>query len=111
MQKLYDTSTIEMISKNNPSFLNQMIVMFVDLVSKDFEALKVHAANDNWKEVGLMAHKIKSAAGNMGVNSILPFIKALELGVGDRVENLKGLEEGLANVMAAMKHDFPQLFK
>jgi HPt (histidine-containing phosphotransfer) domain-containing protein len=110
-QKLYDTTTIEMISKTNPAFLNQMIKMFVDLVSKDMDTLRHSAASNDWINVGQMAHKIKSAAGNMGVSSVLPSIRALETGSGDRIENLKALEENMAAVIAQMKNDYAFLFE
>ena len=110
-QKLYDTTTIELIGRNNPSFLNEMIVMFVKLVSKDFEALKAAALDNRWDEAGQLAHKIKSALGNMGVTNVMPYIKALETRTGDGMENFKHLEEGLLKVLAQMQQDHAQLFK
>jgi len=109
-QKLYDTSMIEMIGRNNPSFLNEMIVMFVTLVAKDLDTLVQAAGENKWAEVGQLAHKIKSATGNMGVTSVSPYINALELGTGDRVENFNNLNQGLLAVLDQIKADYPQLF-
>jgi len=109
-KKLYDTATIEMIGRNSPTFLNEMIVMFVTLVSKDLEALKQAAANSSWVEVGQLAHKIKSATGNMAVTSVVPYINALEYGTGDKIENFINLEKTLNEVLAQIRADYPQLF-
>ena len=101
---------IEMIGRNNPSFVDEMIVMFVTLVNKDLDALILAASENKWTEVGQLAHKIKSATGNMGVTSVTPYINALELGTGDRVENFNNLKQGLLNVLDQVKADYAQLF-
>jgi len=108
--KLYNTSTIESISKDNPAFLEKMIVMFVDIVAKDFNVLKAAADNNDWHEVGQIAHKLKSTLGNMGVTSLLPFIAELEAGTGDRLANVKGLDEGIARVLEQIKTDYQAIF-
>ena len=108
--RLYNTSTIESISKDNPAFLEKMIAMFVDIVAKDFNVLKVAAANNDWHEVGQIAHKLKSTLGNMGVTSLLPYIVELEAETGDKVLNVKKLDEGLMQVMQQMKADYHHIF-
>jgi HPt (histidine-containing phosphotransfer) domain-containing protein len=84
--------------------------MFVDIVAKDFNVLKAAADNNDWHEVGQIAHKLKSTLGNMGVTSLLPFIAELEAGTGDRLANVKGLDEGIARVLEQIKTDYQAIF-
>lgn len=109
-EKLYDIATIESISRNNPAFVEKMIVMFVDSVSQDFNILKKEADNNNWQEVGQIAHKLKSTFGNLKVSSVLPYIKELEIGTNDPLTNIKKLDDGLLLVLEQMKDDYKHLF-
>lgn len=109
-EKLYSIAMIEMISKNKPSFLEKMLVMFVDVINEDLGKLKIAADNNSWTEVAQIAHKMKSTLGNMAVSSLLPYIKALEAGTGDREEMIKKLEEGVAKVLLQIRQDYSTLF-
>jgi len=108
--KLYDTTMIESIGRNNAAFTAKMIVMFVDIISQDFEMLKENAASGNWAEVSQLAHRMKSTFGNMGVTSVLEFIKELEIGTDHALMIIKKLEDELVKVIAQMKSDYPGLF-
>lgn len=111
LPKLYDTAMIDSIGKNNVAFTSKMIVMFVDIISQDFELLKNEAANQNWTEVSQLAHKMKSTFGNMAVNSVTDNIRALEAGAGDPLSNIKQLDDKLKKVIVQIKNDYPDLFK
>jgi len=108
--KLYDTAMIESIGRNNAAFTAKMIVMFVDIISQDFDMLKEKAANGNWAEVSQLAHRMKSTFGNMGVTSVLGFIKQLEVGPDHSSLIIQKLEDELAKVIAQMKSDYGGLF-
>jgi CheY-like chemotaxis protein len=109
-QRLYNIAMIEAIGKNNPAFIEKMIVMFVDFVRKDFDKLKEEAATSNWTEVGQIAHKLKSTFGNMGVTSLVPHVVDLETKTGDPHALIKMLDSGLEKVFAQLKQDYPDLF-
>lgn len=108
--KLYNISMIESIGKNNPAFVDKMIVMFVDIISKDFDTLKGAAADNNWDEVAQIAHKMKSTFGNMGVTSLLQQIRDLESRAENPRESVEVLEKELTLVLAQLKGDYPVLF-
>lgn len=109
-ERLYNIAMIEAIGKNNPAFVEKMIVMFVDFVGKDFEKLKDAAAKNNWTEVGQIAHKLKSTFGNMGVTSLVPYVVDLETHTGEPEPLIKALDAGLEKVFAQLKHDYTDLF-
>jgi CheY-like chemotaxis protein len=108
--KLYDLAMIEMIGKSNDTFTSKMIVMFVDVVSQDFNKLKEEAAKENWVAVSQYAHKMKSTLANMSVNSALGFIRSLEAQLDEPLNQIKLLEREIAKVTAQIKSDFPHLF-
>ncbi|MDB5111777.1 MAG: response regulator [Mucilaginibacter sp.] len=107
--KLYDTSLIESVS-DSPEFFKKMIVLFVDTVSNDFELLKAEATKNNWKEVGQIAHKLKSTISSFKVDSLVPYTKELEIGKNDPLTIIKKLEDGLLKVLGQIKTDYKQLF-
>lgn len=109
-ERLYNISMIEAIGKSNPAFIEKMIVMFVDFVGKDFEKLKDAASNNNWAEVGQIAHKLKSTLGNMGVTSLVPHVVDLETQTGDPLPLIKALDTGLEKVFVQLRQDYPDLF-
>ncbi|PJJ79031.1 PAS domain-containing hybrid sensor histidine kinase/response regulator [Mucilaginibacter auburnensis] len=109
-ERLYSIAMIEAIGKNNPAFIDKMIVMFVDFVVKDFDKLKEAASQNNWKEVGQIAHKLKSTFGNMGVTSLVPYVIELESQAGEPNQLIEKLDNGLAKVFKQMKADYPDLF-
>ena len=109
-EKLYNISMIEAIGKSNPAFIEKMIVMFVEFVSKDFEKLKDAASKNNWTEVGQIAHKLKSTFGNMGVTSLVPHVIDLETQTGDLNALIKLLDAGLEKVFGQLRQDYPDLF-
>jgi len=108
--KLYDLAMIEMIGKNNDAFTSKMIVMFIDIVTQDFNKLKEEAAKENWVAVGQYAHKMKSTLANMSVSSALGFISSLETQSGEPLNQIKLLEAEIAQVTSQIKSDFPHLF-
>lgn len=109
-ERLYSIAMIEAIGKNNPAFIDKMIVMFVDFVTKDFDKLKEAAIQNNWKEVGQIAHKLKSTFGNMGVTSLVPYVIDLETQTGEPNQLIANLDTGLEKVFRQMKADYPDLF-
>lgn len=109
-QRLYNISMIEAIGKNNPAFVEKMIVMFVEFVKKDFDKLKESAADNNWAEVGQIAHKLKSTFGNMGVTSIVPYVVGLEMQSSEPNALIEAIDTGLEKVFSQLKQDYPDLF-
>ncbi|WP_461452306.1 Hpt domain-containing protein [Mucilaginibacter sp.] len=111
--KPYDLTTIYAISDGNTEFLNQLLVVFTDAVSKDLNTAKQAAANGNWTEVGQIAHKIKPSLSHFGVTSLTDVIRGLEHNNGNDPQHLKLLTDKLISVMeevlAGLKSEFPDI--
>lgn len=113
--KPYDLTTIYAISDNNPEFLGKLLQVFTDAVSQDVAALNVAANNNNWAEVGQIAHKIKPSLSHFGITSLTDVIRGLEHNNGTDESYLKAQVTQLDNVMnkviQGLKEEFPEVFK
>jgi len=113
--KPYDLTTIYAISDNNPEFLEKLLLVFADAVGNDVTALKVAADDNDWPEVGQLAHKIKPSLSHFGVTSLTDIIRGLEHNSGTDPAYLKAmvnqLDNVMNNVMMGLKEEFPDVFK
>ncbi|MFI5157497.1 MAG: Hpt domain-containing protein [Sphingobacteriales bacterium] len=113
--KPYDLTTIYAISDNNPEFLEKLLVVFTDAVSADITALKAAANNNNWLEVGQLAHKIKPSLSHFGITSLTDVIRGLEHNTATDATYLKAMVNQLDNVMNSvilgLREEFPAVFK
>ena len=113
--KPYDLTTIYAISDNNPEFLEKLLIVFTDAVGADITALKVAAADNNWPEVGQLAHKIKPSLSHFGITSLTDVIKGLEHNSGTDPDYLNAmvnqLDKVMNSVLQGLKEEFPAVFK
>jgi HPt (histidine-containing phosphotransfer) domain-containing protein len=113
--KPYDLTTIYAISDNNPEFLEKLLLVFTDAVGNDITALKVAANNNDWPEVGQLAHKIKPSLSHFGITSLTDIIRGLEHNSGTDPSYLKAmviqLDNVMNNVLMGLKEEFPAVFK
>ena len=113
--KPYDLTTIYAISDNNPEYLEKLLLVFTDAVSNDITALKVAADNNNWPEVGQLAHKIKPSLSHFGITSLTDVIRGLEHNSGTDPSYLKAmvnqLDNVMGNVLIGLREEFPAVFR
>ena len=113
--KPYDLTTIYAISDGNTEFLNQLLTVFTDTVSQDIDKIKKAADNNNWAEVGQVAHKIKPSLSHFGITSLTDVIRGLEHNSGGDPQNLRLLVNKLVAVMeeviAGLKAEFSDVLK
>jgi HPt (histidine-containing phosphotransfer) domain-containing protein len=113
--KPYDLTTIYAISDDNQEFLEQLLIVFTNTVSQDVAAMRVAADNNNWAEVGKIAHKIKPSVSHFGINSLTDVIRGLEHNNGADEIQLSALVNQLETVMnsvvVGLKEEFPNVFK
>ncbi len=76
--KWVDLRYLGKISDNDKSFMKDMIETFIKNTPSDIVQLKEQAAQKNWKEVALLAHKIKPAIKFMGIQSAIHGILKIE---------------------------------
>jgi PAS domain S-box-containing protein len=112
--KLYDTSMIEIVGKNNPAFVKTMIQLFIDTIPPDLAKLREAAKSEEWEKVSFSAHKMKSTIDSMGISSIKTVIRKLELKEDPKpdIPTITGwvneVDTVLEKVIQQMHADFPE---
>lgn len=86
---LYDLSSLKAMSHGDKAFIKKMITLFIDQV--ELYVIQIQEANSkhDYDTISKIIHKLKSSAGNMGINSIKNEIKELELLCIENHENIK----------------------
>ena len=73
-----DLSYLEEISGGDEEFIADMIETFLEETPKDLAEMKARSAEENWIEVGKMAHKLKSSIKMFGFESLKNIALQLE---------------------------------
>jgi CheY-like chemotaxis protein len=77
-EKLYDLTMIQSVSGGDQEFIKKMILLFIETVPGNVRELVHGVEQQNWDQVGKMAHKLKSTVDSMGINSIREDIRQVE---------------------------------
>lgn len=98
---LYNLSMIESISGGDKSFIEKMLVLFLETVPKTLNDLKVSADEGDWPMLSKHAHKLKSTIDSMGISSLKQDIRDIELDAktGTDPERLRALTAKVLEVM------------
>lgn len=64
----YNLSKVYALSDNDPEFVNQIVVLFVNEVPEDLLKIKERIKSESHKEVYAFAHKIKPTLDLMGMH-------------------------------------------
>jgi len=80
--KLYSLDKLNSIGNNNTAFIQRMLSIFVKETTAVIPEMKTAFANNDYKKVGELAHRIKPSILNMGIDSFATEVKELEL-LGD----------------------------
>lgn len=65
-----DFSYLKTVSNNNQDFINEIVRSFIDTIPEHLRQLKTHMERNNWREVALVVHKIKSSLSLLGLQDI-----------------------------------------
>lgn len=76
--KLYDLSMVQSIAGGDAAFIKKMVLLFIDTVPQNVQELISSMHQENWVQVGKMAHKLKSTVDSMGIRSIHDDIRTIE---------------------------------
>jgi hypothetical protein len=108
----YNLSKVYALSDNDPEFVNQILVLFVNEVPKDLSELKNGIYNESHKQVYAYAHKIKPTLDLMGMNIAFEEILQIEAWTKiegrkkDIVETYKSVKSHLKVAIKEIKKDF-----
>lgn len=95
-EKLYSSQLLNQMMKGNSVQIRQMESLFVQQSEDALRQFDAHLADKNWKQIGLLAHKIKASIDMLQINTLKQPIRQLEaLGKQEKespeIENLIGL--------------------
>ena len=80
-QKLYDIKKLQEISMGNETFVQKMLVTFVENVAIDIELVKTHRSAENWNAVAERAHKLASNFAYLNATDLQQMASSLEKSV------------------------------
>jgi PAS domain S-box-containing protein len=78
IEKLYNLTTLQNLSRNNNEFVLKMVGIFVEQTIATIEKIDAALESNNFLEISRLIHKIRSSTDNMGILSIRSEMKTLE---------------------------------
>lgn len=78
IEKLYNLTTLQNLSRNNNEFVLKMIGFFVEQTIATIEKIDAALESNNFLEISQLIHKIRPSTDHMGVLSIQSEMKTLE---------------------------------
>lgn len=108
--KLYDLSTLEKFSGNDPSFIPIMVKLFIDTIPPILKSMKDASQESDWKSVGMLAHKLKPTIDNMNIQSLTAIVREAEQD-GKQEVNLNSLPDKVNVITSTLEHCIDELKK
>ena len=108
----YNLSKVYALSDNDPEFVNQILVLFVNEVPKDLLQIKTGIKNKAHKQVYAYAHKIKPTLDLMGMNVAFEEILQIEAWTKiegkkkEIIETYKSVKSQVKDAIKEIKKDF-----
>jgi CheY-like chemotaxis protein len=106
--KLYNLSMVYGIAGGDEGFVKRMIRLFLDTVPQSLRDMERETEQENWEQVGKLAHKMKSTIDSMGIVSLKEPIREIESN-GRKREHTVQMRMQVALVGAVMKACIEQL--
>lgn len=101
VERLYDLSMVEAISGGDQSFVNRMLLLFLETVPATLRDLQSAADSGEWLLLSKHAHKLKSTIDSMSIASLKGVVREIESG-GKHGHDPEGLRRLVANVIRVM---------
>ena len=112
VQRLYNLRKLDEIAQGNQGFIRDMLVTFVENVTKDIGGIHSLKSNNNWTAIAERAHKLASNFAYLGANSLHALALDIErsvlndnnfTGIADKTDKL--CDEGIM-LVGQLKKDF-----
>lgn len=79
VESLYNNQLLSQMMKGNTVQVRQMEKLFVQQSEETVKQIKAYLEQKNWKQIGLLAHKIKASIDMLQINTLKQPIRQLEL--------------------------------
>lgn len=90
-EKLYNLESLNEIVDNDQEEVKEMLQMFLDLAPATLTEMQEAYQEQNYEELGKLAHKLKSSLRLMEIKKLEPVILAIEKDSKEK-RNLKNLD-------------------
>jgi CheY-like chemotaxis protein len=77
-EQIYDNSTLQQIMKGNQGEIRQVEQLFVNQADEVLKLMHQNFALENWKTIGLLAHKLKASIDMLKINQLKQAVRKLE---------------------------------
>ena len=110
--KAYDLRKMKEISGGDNTFINEMVVAFVENVSNAIDKIQTLKLTEDWKSIGEIAHKLASNFAYMSADDMYSIADNIEKSVliEHNLTNIKDKTEKLCNesilLLNQIKNDF-----
>jgi len=112
--RLYDLTRLTQITASNMVFIKKMILLFLHQSPIDLTELKKATENTDIKKIKEVAHRMKPAIDNMGIDTLTSVIREIEQYNGTEVTDglrvkLMLTEDTLNKVFTELQQDVIQI--
>jgi len=110
-EKLYDTELISKISRGNPNFIRQMLVVFTEDVPKSLDLIKHGIAENDHETIMRQAHSLKSSIDLLNISPSKSIVRQIEeyARAKDEIERIESLyltmERDILTVIESINKD------
>ena len=105
-----DLTYLQKVCAGNDAMIGSMINLFLEETPQQLVLMKDLLANENWEELGLQAHKLKSSASIMGLPIIAENLKNIEAWTKSK-DNFDGIATAFESVFSMCKTAYLDLEK
>jgi HPt (histidine-containing phosphotransfer) domain-containing protein len=81
---LINLDNLKALSKDNSSFIKEILQVYLENAPQDFDKLKLHALKKEWPHVRYYAHKLKSSSFTIGFDEGFALFQTMERTIKNR---------------------------
>ncbi|WP_070786721.1 Hpt domain-containing protein [Flavobacterium crassostreae] len=102
----YNLSKVYALSDNDPEFVKEILILFINEVPNDLKKIKEGIHNKDYKMVHAYAHKIKPTLDLLGLH--VAFEEILQIEAWTKTE---GQKKDVAHTFESVKHQLKEAVK
>ncbi len=108
-----DLSYLRNVCSNDKGFIEEMIKTFLSATPESLEIIKNASSQSNWLKVGNEAHKIKPSITFMGIETMKPLVKQIEVNAKEskNTQDLPGMIQHFEEEFLSAKEELEHILK
>ena len=100
---LYDLADLEMLSRNDDALMGNLLGILVNMFTTEADNICTLAAENKWKEVAEVAHKLKASVTHIRAMDVRQNMIDLEDYTGRSNEQLQKIADNACKLLAEMR--------